>query len=826
MVGIVIVSHSNILVSGIRELISQMVPEMQNIAFTGGIDDDEQSIGTDPMAVLDAINKVYSDDGVLVIMDLGSALLSAETAIDFLEEEMKDNIKLSSAPIVEGSLSAAIQASLGSDLITVAKEAEEALATKANQLGFSSENADIEDIQAKGIELELKIKNPNGIHARPATKLVSCAGDFTSDITITKNGSTANAKSINQVTTLGIRKDDIITLSFNGDDAEEARGAVRSLYDRNFDESLAIAAKTTKANPTPKLSASDDILSGTSLSEGFAIGAIHKYTPQAPKVEKLTINNTDAEIERLKKAVDASIAFSEAMRLEAEKTSDGDQAEIFAFHKLLLQDSDTFNDAVRIISEQKICADYAWKKATDDVDAKYKEMVDEYFRARSADVKDIQKTVLIELAGENYQAFTFNEPVILVAEELSPSEVANLPLDKVLGICLASGGTTSHASIIASSRGIPTISDINDVMKSVTDGDIAVLDGQKGQLHTAPDKNTLTEFQKRRDEWLQKQRELKLLSKQPAVTSDGIAIKVAANIGGGFDVPVALDYGAEGVGLFRTEFLFLNRSEEPDENEQYEIYSSVAKEMKGKSVIIRTLDIGGDKPVAYLNDIVEDNPFLGLRGIRFTMANSELFLRQLRAILRASAGTEIKIMFPMISSVQEFLDAKAYVEKAKDQLRDKSVDFNENIPIGIMIEVPSAVVIADQLAEIVDFFSIGTNDLTQYVMASDRGNKSVAHLNSPYNPSVLRMIKQTTDAAHKNNIHVGMCGAFAGDSNATELLIGLGLDELSMNAPLVPAQKLAIKSVNTERAKLLAEEALNMTSADEVKELIKNYKMT
>lgn len=819
MVGIVLVSHSNTLISGIREMVSQMVPAQDNIAYTGGINDEENPIGTDPVEVMNAINNVYSDDGVLVIMDLGSALLSTETALDLLEPEKREHIRLSCAPIVEGALSAAVQASLGSDIETVAREADNALRPKIGQIGGEVRD-ETPAVQAKGLELKLDIINPNGLHARPATKLVACAGKFASDISLAKNGKAANAKSINQVTTLGVRKGDSVTFWFDGKDAAEALEAVRKLYGRNFDEDITEKAPAAKAAVKPAKTAKKGIINGTPVARGVAVGPVYRYIPRTPEVNKKDIRDTEAEIFRLKTALEKSLNTVESLRKNAEKTAGKEQAEIFEFHKLLLQDADTVNKTVAAITQQKVNAEYAWKSVTDEVVKQYQNIDDEYFRIRADDVRDIQKTVLIQLSGKEKAAFDMKEPVIVAAHELSPSEAASLPRDRVLGLCLASGGATSHAAIIAAARGIPAVAGAADIMESVKDGRIIVLNGDTGEINTAPDSKAREKSEKEMTGWQNRQKELKQSGKNPAVTADGLRIIAAANIGGTEDVPVAAEYGAEEIGLFRTEFLFLGRPDEPDENEQYEIYKSVSEGMDNRPVIIRTLDIGGDKPVPYLYTKHEDNPFLGLRGVRFTIANKDLFLTQLRAILRASAGTNIRIMFPMISSLPEFIQARDFVEQAKQQLRDRSEDFNDKTLVGIMVEVPAAVAVADQLAREVDFFSIGTNDLTQYVMAADRGNSEVAYLSSPLHPAVLRMIKQTTEAAHKHGIPVGMCGALAGKAEAAELLVGLGLDELSMNAPQIPEVKKAIRKLTSKNAQELAEKALKLDSAEAVKELI------
>ncbi len=825
MVGIVVVSHSHSLVAGLQDLVVQMVPEMSNIVYVGGTGDPENPIGTDPMQVLQAINQVGGADGVLVLMDLGSALLSAETALDFLEELPRERVRLSSAPLVEGTLSAAIQASMGADLEMVAAEAESALTSKVQQLGETapdSSAASSEESSADALDLELVIQNANGLHARPAARLVTCVGSYAAKIWIEKNGTRANAKSINQVATLGIRKGDRVVLTFAGADAAAAKQAVAALHAENFGEAEILVAPAPVAEKSAAGVDEADVLCGVPVARGIAIGPVQTYVSTVVEVPPRTVTDSAAETDRLKDALQAAVKNSEQLRIQTKVSAGKEQAEIFEFHKLLLQDEETVNKTIAMISGQQQCAEYAWKTVTDTVAESYAALNDDYLRARAADVYDIQQAVLLRLGAVVGSHFAPAEPVIVFARDLSPSEVADLPQDKVLGLCLATGGGTSHAAIIAAARGIPAVAGVKGALAAVKDGQLVILDGEAGRILTAPDSAVLATYRNKQADWLRTQERQRQISQEPAVTTDGVRIGIVANIGGTADLQSALDNGAEGVGLFRTEFLFLDRSDEPDEDEQCDIYRSVAEGMGERPVIIRTLDIGGDKPVPYVFSDPEENPFLGLRGIRLTLANRVLFLRQLRAILRASVGSGIKIMFPMISTLAEFQEAVAVLDEAKAQLRSQGVAFNEDISVGVMIEVPAAVASADQLAAAADFFSIGTNDLAQYVMAADRGNPNVASLSDPFQPAVLRMIKQTVSAGHDAGIPVGMCGAFAGLPEAAGLLVGLGLDELSMNAAAIPAQKDALRQWSASTAAELAREALAANSAADVRQLSRN----
>jgi phosphocarrier protein FPr len=824
MVGIVVVSHSKELASGIRELVSQMVPDLERIVYTGGTGDPENPVGTDPMQVLSAIQEVISDDGVLVLMDLGSALLSAETALDFLEQEQKSRVQLSSAPLVEGALSAAVQASLGADLATVAREAQNALAMKTSQLGGDTEAMpEKEQPAATGLQLSLTIENANGLHARPAARLVTCLGQFSARTVLEKDRTTVDARSINQIATLGIRKGETIKLWFDGDDAAAACEAVKTLHANHFgDKPATPAQKETSFVPDARCTHGD--LTGIPVGGGIAIGPAIAMVPDSIQVEKRTIIDTQAETDRLHAALDSARAACSSLQARTVRQAGDEQAEIFVFHRLLLEDKASVNTAEKIITDEGLCAEYAWKTTTDALARRYEVLEDEYQRARAADIYDIQNAVLMRLCETPTRSLDSLEPGILVAGSLSPSEAANLDKEKITGICLETGTATTHAAIIASSLGIPAVVGVSGILSEVTDGQTLIVDAGVGRIIVDPDSTMLTKYTAERNQWLVERVRQQQAGKRPAMTTDGVRIGITANITGQGDLAQALAAGAEGIGLLRSELLFLNRSGKPGEDEQFEVYRAIASGMKGRQVIIRTLDIGGDKPIPYLYSEPEANPFLGLRGIRFTLAHRDIFLTQLRAILRASADTGIGIMFPMISSAQEFLVASQTLDEAKDQLKTAGIPFNIKLPVGVMIEVPSAVVLADQLARLVDFFSIGTNDLSQYVMAADRGNAQVAKLSDPFHPAVLRMIGQTTAAARQEGIPVAMCGALAGLPEAAPLLVGLGLDELSMNAPLIPTQKATIRKISKVSAGRLAEKALALSSVDEVRALLESYR--
>ncbi|WP_320170326.1 phosphoenolpyruvate--protein phosphotransferase [Maridesulfovibrio sp.] len=831
MVGLVIVSHSQTLAQGVLELAEQMTRGSVVMEAAGGIDDPDNPIGTDPMKVMAAIESVaaQSEDGVLVIMDLGSALMSAETALDFLPDEIKEKVLLCSAPIVEGTMAAAVQASVGASLKEVSNEAGAALGVKIQQLApitgetFSStpEAGPATETGGEELSMELLIVNKMGLHARPAANLVSTAGKFKSEVTVRKADKSASAKSINQVALLAVKNGDTITVTVCGTDAEEALEALKALHEDNFgerDEDILVAPQETAAAPT---SVVDGVITGAPGSAGYAVGPAYVHQASLPEVKKAQISDTGAETQKLDSAIADALKEIKTLQKETEKTAGKANAAIFEVHGLILGDREMRDRAVAEIEKQKVNAEFAWLEVMNAVADGYRKLDDSYMQARAADVLDCGGRVLRILCGSGDHGIVLDKEAVIVAHDLSPSDVAGLDLKKVLAVITEVGGVTSHAAILSRSMGIPAVIGAGEAAGHIKNGSTIALDGFSGKIWVSPDRAVQKEFAEKRFAWLAEREEAKKKGAAPAKTLEGTEIMVMGNIGVPADAPRVLEYGAEGVGLFRTEFLFQDRDQAPDEEEQYAAYVEAAEAMKGKPVIIRTLDIGGDKQIKYLDMPIEDNPFLGERGVRFCMARPELFRTQIRALLRAAAEQNIWIMFPMISDAQELEEVLQFRDGIRDELAAEGYRTAEKVKTGIMIEVPSAVAVADKLAERCDFFSIGTNDLTQYVMAADRGNASVSKLCDSLNPAVLRMISITCDAAAKAGIEVGMCGELAGNSKALPLLLGLGLDELSMNGPAIPDVKEAIRSVTMEDCLNLAVKAMKAKSGDEVRKLLK-----
>jgi phosphotransferase system enzyme I (PtsI) len=564
----------------------------------------------------------------------------------------------------------------------------------------------------------------------------------------------------------------------------------------------------------------EKVFRGIAVSAGICRGKIlvlHRARHVIAKRE-LPDQEITAEVSRFEKSlVQTRQQISEVQRKVVENmgTKEGD---VFEAHLLMLEDRMLVDEVIRLIREQKINAEHAFHAVAERYAAALAGVNDEYLRERADDMRDLTSRVLDNLleVQDEFDLRHIVEPCILVSHDLSPSTTAQLDKKFVLGFATDIGGKTSHTAIMARSLGIPAVVGLKTASEEFDTGDYALLDGYNGTIIVNPTDQTLFEYGQLVKIKASLEEKLREIQRQPAVTLDGKFIHLSANIEDQNDIEAVIKYGAEGVGLFRTEFLFLNRESSPSEEDQYKVYRQVAAALKPNPVIIRTLDLGGDKFVSHLQLAQEMNPFLGWRAIRFCLAQPELFRAQLRAILRASAEGNVKMMYPMISGLDELTQANALVEKCKAELRAEKIPFNEEIEIGAMIEIPSAALIADILAQRVKFFSIGSNDLIQYTLAADRTNEKVSHLYEPTHPAIMRLIKMTVDAAHKHGVWAGVCGEIAGDPVLTPLLIGLGVDELSAAPPIVPQIKYIIRRLKLSEAQALAEFALQCESPSEI----------
>ena len=529
---------------------------------------------------------------------------------------------------------------------------------------------------------------------------------------------------------------------------------------------------------------------GIAASKGYAIGKVFVQEHEEIVITDAKVDDIAKEQESLKVALDSSREQLEKIKAKAAVEMGEEKAAVFEAHITLLDDPE-FTGAMNLeIENNSVNAMKAVENVTNTFVMIFESMEDAYMRERAADIKDVSKRIISNLAGKGGDAFAITEAnTIVVAHDLTPSDTAQLDRTKVIGFMTNIGGRTSHAAIMARTLEIPAVLGLGDITTSVKNGDIVILDGITGDVIINPSQDVIAEYEAKKEKFVKEQEELKKLIDVKTTTKSGKRVEVCGNIGKPEDVLGVIANGGDGVGLFRTEFLYMDRDNAPTEEEQYESYKFVLEKMEGKQVVIRTLDIGGDKTLPYLPLPEEMNPFLGYRAIRLCLDRKELFKVQLRALLRASVYGKLCVMFPMISGIQEFMQAKEIVEECKAELKAEGKEYSDTIQWGIMVEIPAAAVMADELAKHVDFFSIGTNDLIQYTLAADRMSEKVSYLYNPMHPAVLRLIKMTIDGAHKHGKWVGMCGEMAGDEAAIPTLVEYGLDEFSMSATSILTAK-------------------------------------
>ncbi|MBC5995882.1 phosphoenolpyruvate--protein phosphotransferase [Romboutsia hominis] len=558
---------------------------------------------------------------------------------------------------------------------------------------------------------------------------------------------------------------------------------------------------------------------GIGASPGVAIGKVLVVEHSELEIEKRSITNIDEEVTKLERAVEISKEELTKVKEKALIELGEHEAEIFEAHLLVLEDPELIDSAKAKIRDEEVNADFALKEIRDMFVGMFESMDNEYMRERAADIKDVTNRIIRHLLGAKIvDLAALEEEVVLVAHDLTPSDTATMNKSKVLGFLTDIGGRTSHTAIMARTLEIAAVVGLTDITTKAKDGDYIVFNGDTGEVILNPDEETMNKYTKLKNEFEEYRKSLDLLKGQPSVTLDGRHVELAGNIGSPKDVEGLIKNDAEGVGLYRTEFLYMDKEDAfPTEEEQYEAYKAVLEGMDNKPIVIRTLDIGGDKELPYFEMESEMNPFLGYRAIRICLDRKDIFKTQLRALYRASVHGKLRIMFPMISSLEELLAAKEVVAEVKDELNAEGVAFANDVEVGMMIEIPSAAVISDILAKHVDFFSIGTNDLIQYTCAVDRMNQKISHLYNQFNPAVLRLIKTVIDNAHKEGKWVGMCGESAGDQRMIPILLGFGLDEFSMSPiSILPARKL-ITSVSYEDMQNFANEVLSMGTAKEIK---------
>jgi len=567
-------------------------------------------------------------------------------------------------------------------------------------------------------------------------------------------------------------------------------------------------------------------LNGIAASDGIAQAKAYLLVEPDLTISTKEVEDSENEIKRLEDAIEKATGELQGIRERAAESLGEEEAQVFDAHIMVLSDPDLTAQTESLIKDKKVNAESAFQETTENFIQMFEAMEDNpYMQERAADIKDVRKRVIAHLLGVDLpNPSTIDEEVIVVAKDLTPSDTAQLNKKYVKAFVTDVGGRTSHSAIMARSLEIPAIVGAGEITTSVENGDIVLADGLTGDVFIDPTEEQSKEYSLKAEEFAAQKDEWALLKDEASVTKDGKQVELASNIGTPNDLDGALINGSEGIGLYRTEFLYMNSSELPDEEEQFKAYKKVLEGMQNKPVVVRTMDIGGDKNLPYLELPEEMNPFLGYRAIRVSLDKDDIFRTQLRALLRASVYGTLRIMFPMIATLQELRDAKAILEEEKEKLVSENIEVSDSIQVGIMIEIPAAAMIADQLAKEVDFFSIGTNDLIQYTMAADRMNERVSYLYQPYNPSVLRLINNVIKAGHKEGKWVGMCGEMAGDQIAVPLLLGMGLDEFSMSSSSVLKTRSLLKELDSSEMEELAEKALTECGTlEEVVQLVEQY---
>ena len=567
------------------------------------------------------------------------------------------------------------------------------------------------------------------------------------------------------------------------------------------------------------------MLKGKGISSGIGIGKAFILKKEEIKIEKTKIENVSKELEKLEVSLKSVIKETEESIEKLKQNQNDEQAEILEAYLMILQDETLTQKAKELIEKEKINSVYAVEQGLGEIITNFRNIEDEYISERANDIEDIKNRIISKLLKIEERDLSQIEPnTIIVTEELTTSDTAKINMENVSGIISEIGGTNSHVSIIARNKQIPMIIRVEELDTKIKSGDIVIINGETGEIVVNPTVEEMGKYKEEQKVEQEEKRKLEEYKGAVAKTKDGYQVEISCNIGKIEDLEDVIKVGADGIGLFRTEFLFMDEKQMPTEEEQFESYKKIAQGMKEKLSIIRTLDAGGDKDIPYLNMEKEDNPFLGYRAIRLCLGNVEMFKVQLRAILRASAYGNLAIMFPMISTIDELRKAKEILNECKSELDIQNISYNKDIKVGMMIEVPAAAIMAETFAKECDFFSIGTNDLIQYTVAAERGNTKIANLYTKNHPAVIKLIKQTIDAAHNNGIFCGMCGEAASNVHYIPLLIGLGLDEFSMNSSAVLETKKIITHLQRDKCEDLAKEVLMAVSDKEVEEILKRFK--
>ena len=803
MIGIVVVSHSRALARAAVALATEMTHGTAvRIHVAAGLDD--ETFGTDAVQILDAITRADGGDGVVVLMDLGSAVLSAELALDLLDDEVRDRVSLCAAPLVEGLIVAAVSAASGAGRDEIVAEACGALAGKQSHLGVAAAGPPDADAAPDAVSATFVVVNPHGLHARPAAQLVQAVRSHDAHVhlrNLTTGAGPVPAGSLSRVATLGAQHGHEVQVLATGGQAREAVDHVVALARRAFGETPAVAAAPPAAGRAP-----------VPASPGIGIGPAVLLQRAVPEIPDAPTRDPRGEWRALREATAAVRRDVAQIRATTAREVGEAEAAIFDAHLLLLDDPEML-DAVHARIDAGRPAAAAWADVVAGIRSDLAGIPDPYLQARAADVDAVGNQVLRALLGTRNAATGVDG--VLVAADLTPAEAAELDPERVAAVVLAFGSPTAHSAILARSRGIPAVVGAGPGILAVPEGTTVAVDGATGEIAIDPPPAALDAFRARAGDLARRRTAALAHAAAPAVTRDGVAVLVGANLGSVEDARAAARHGADLAGLVRTEFLFLGRTEAPDVEEQEATYRAMAEALDGRRCTFRTLDVGGDKPLGYLPVPPEANPFLGVRGIRLSLERPALLADQLLAVVRVAHDHPVDLMFPMVSTLDELFAARALLDDAvKLAGRGEPADLR----VGIMVEVPATALKAPRFAPHVDFLSIGTNDLTQYALAAERGNQALARLADPLDPGVLQLVHAVCRGA--GDALVAVCGEVAADESAAALLVGLGVRELSVSPAAVPGVKEAVRLLDTGRAARLAASALEADGADAVRALL------
>jgi phosphoenolpyruvate-protein phosphotransferase/dihydroxyacetone kinase phosphotransfer subunit len=827
MVGLVLVSHSRPLAEAVAELVRLTVKAELPMTCSGGVGDQRTELGTDAVEIQEAINLVYSDDGVLVLMDMGSAILSAETAKDFLDPEQQERVRLTSAPLVEGGIAAAVQAQLGASLDEVAEAALRSLLPKQDQVqdvvsapsASSVRNVTIHEV------LDVTIQNSHGLHLRPAALLIKTLSGFPAEVLVenrSANRGPVLARSLVDLARLQIREGDSVRFSISSPDPKPVVDSILSLVERQFDEAASSVA-------LPEAEGALDHSRPFAVSPGVAIGRpllLDTVVPPIPTYAVVSAPEIAREVEKLRSAVAAALAEFDRRIDRLRASLPRNELQIFDAQRMIFADPTLLKEVQTKIRELHLNAAAAWHEILSNYAADQEKADDPYLRARAADFREVERTVLSRLIGEKKESVlpqeTFVDSTILVCEELTPTLAESFRRLSVAGVIQLGGGPTSH--ILARALGLPAIGGARSNLEDLRKAQRVAISGSEGSLWIDPPSDVFADLLGRQQlERSENERALQV-SQERAITKDGIPVQVGGNAGSAEDIANARTNGAEFIGLFRSEFLFQSFEQEPDEDRQLAAYQeALATAGRTFPVTVRLLDVGGDKPLKFLPQPHEANPFLGVRGIRLLMANQQFFRAHLRAILRLADTFQVQLLLPMITDLSEILATRKTLVTLSEELRRASVPHRWPIPIGAMIETPSAGLLIDQLLPQLDFLSIGTNDLTQYVLCAERGNASLSGFSDSLHPAVLRICEQVIRAAQERGIKTSICGEVASDREAIPILLSLGFREFSVTATAVPAIKSQIRKVSiAEIAPDFASQRLSFVGPSDVRKFSRN----